>query len=138
MADLNQSDQQNVVSTFAQVLGPLEELQSTLQSPRSMMIGLYCLPVFAAIHYIAYWLRFDTIDDKRWMQLIATMSAILVIKSFLFVHYRIYQGWSRYATFYDLVTLAQATTASAVCLACLLYTSPSPRDLSTSRMPSSA
>lgn len=121
MADLNQSDQQNVVSTFAQVLGPLEELQSTLQSPRSMMIGLYCLPVFAAIHYIAYWLRFDTIDDKRWMQLIATMSAILVIKSFLFVHYRIYQGWSRYATFYDLVTLAQATTASAVCLAVFDY-----------------
>ena len=26
----------------------------------------------------------------------------------------------------------------AVCRACLLYTSPSPRDLSTSRMPSSA
>ena len=25
-----------------------------------------------------------------------------------------------------------------VCMACLLYTSPSPRDLSTSRMPSSA
>ena len=25
-----------------------------------------------------------------------------------------------------------------LCLACLLYTSPSPRDLSTSRMPSSA
>ena len=27
---------------------------------------------------------------------------------------------------------------SALCAACLLYTSPSPRDLSTSRMPSSA
>ena len=27
---------------------------------------------------------------------------------------------------------------NAICSACLLYTSPSPRDLSTSRMPSSA
>ena len=31
-----------------------------------------------------------------------------------------------------------ATLASAKALFCLLYTSPSPRDLSTSRMPSSA
>ena len=30
------------------------------------------------------------------------------------------------------------TEGAAICLACLLYTSPSPRDLSTSRMPSSA
>ena len=33
---------------------------------------------------------------------------------------------------------ANVTRASAQGLACLLYTSPSPRDLSTSRMPSSA
>ena len=31
-----------------------------------------------------------------------------------------------------------ATSIDAFPLACLLYTSPSPRDLSTSRMPSSA
>jgi len=31
-----------------------------------------------------------------------------------------------------------AQTAKVKCMGCLLYTSPSPRDLSTSRMPSSA
>ena len=34
--------------------------------------------------------------------------------------------------------LVEATTIVAPCYVCLLYTSPSPRDLSTSRMPSSA
>ena len=32
----------------------------------------------------------------------------------------------------------KTTVAKALCNDCLLYTSPSPRDLSTSRMPSSA
>ena len=49
------------------------------------------------------------------------MTAVLIIKSFLFAHYKIYQGWSRYATFYDLVALAQASSASAVCLAVVDY-----------------
>ena len=36
------------------------------------------------------------------------------------------------------VALSGAGSAKGVGMACLLYTSPSPRDLSTSRMPSSA
>ena len=36
------------------------------------------------------------------------------------------------------VQVPQWTDDWAVCAVCLLYTSPSPRDLSTSRMPSSA
>ena len=37
-----------------------------------------------------------------------------------------------------LVTLNRPEALNALNKACLLYTSPSPRDLSTSRMPSSA
>ena len=39
---------------------------------------------------------------------------------------------------YGIVTLAMRETVIGLFLGCLLYTSPSPRDLSTSRMPSSA
>ena len=35
-------------------------------------------------------------------------------------------------------TMLLRTPDQALCISCLLYTSPSPRDLSTSRMPSSA
>ena len=37
-----------------------------------------------------------------------------------------------------LLAAIRANVKRVVCLSCLLYTSPSPRDLSTSRMPSSA
>ena len=40
--------------------------------------------------------------------------------------------------FTDLEEMAATDKIDAVYIACLLYTSPSPRDLSTSRMPSSA
>ena len=38
----------------------------------------------------------------------------------------------------DAVLIASATLTHTQFITCLLYTSPSPRDLSTSRMPSSA
>ena len=36
------------------------------------------------------------------------------------------------------LSIGQEATAAGACLACLLYTSPSPRDATLSRMPSSA
>ena len=41
-------------------------------------------------------------------------------------------------TFLDFVEIYQKLDTSRPVIPCLLYTSPSPRDLSTSRMPSSA
>ncbi len=109
-----------VDAAVSRIRSRVEEAVS-VNGPRSIVVGLSCLPVFAAIHYMAYWLRFDAIDDRRWMQIVCTMSAVLVIKSVLFFQYKIYQGWSRYATFYDLVALAQAATASAVFLVVVDY-----------------
>ena len=109
----------------------LLDLGISLRSPRSQLIAVSFLPVFAAIHVAAYWLRFDTFTDRRWLQLSCTLTAVLVIKTFLFSYYRIYQSWSRYATFYDLITLVKAASISAVCLALVDYlflaTLPTPR-----------
>ena len=38
----------------------------------------------------------------------------------------------------EALEISDSISINGVCLTCLLYTSPSPRDLSTSRMPSSA
>ena len=45
--------------------------------------------------------------------------------------------WDAYAQGSNVVAYGVAGTGKTFCI-CLLYTSPSPRDLSTSRMPSSA
>lgn len=99
----------------------LGEIGAAFSCRRSLLLGLSCLPVFAAIHYVAYWLRFDEITERRWLQVVCTMGVVLVVKTVMFTHYKIYQGWGRHATFHDLVALAQATTVSAVCLAVFDY-----------------
>ena len=43
-----------------------------------------------------------------------------------------------FATLARIIVGQQVSVAAAASITCLLYTSPSPRDLSTSRMPSSA
>eukprot|EP00831_Metopus_contortus_P058447 TRINITY_DN5059_c0_g1_i1.p2 TRINITY_DN5059_c0_g1~~TRINITY_DN5059_c0_g1_i1.p2 ORF type:complete len:177 (+),score=18.00 TRINITY_DN5059_c0_g1_i1:366-896(+) len=48
-------------------------------------------------------------------------------------------GWKQpFWKQYDTDTMCWGVFLSSLCQSCLLYTSPSPRDLSTSRMPSSA
>lgn len=98
-----------------------KQISNAFQSRRSLTTGLWFLPLFAAIHYASYWLRFDTFTDRRWLQISCTLVAVLVTKSYLFTHYKVYQGWNRYATFYDLIKLTQAATVSAVCLAVFDY-----------------
>ena len=86
------------------------------------LVGALCLPLFAAIHYASYWVRFEgTFEPHRWGQLGYTLMAVLCIKTFIFSYYRVFHGWSRHATFYDAVRIAQAATLSAVCLAVFDY-----------------
>lgn len=91
------------------------------QKRYGVTVAALLLPVFAAIHFCAYWVRFEAFTERRWIQIGCTLTAVLVIKTGIFAYYRIYQGWGRYATFYDAVRLAQAVTASAVCLALYDY-----------------
>lgn len=89
---------------------------------RTWLIGSVMLPLFVAIHFAAYWMRFEGFfSPGRWLQFQYTLMAVLVIKTVLFAAYGIYRGWSRYATFYDLVRLTQAVTISAVLLALFDY-----------------
>ena len=97
------------------------ELRRVSVTMRGLLVGAACLPLFAGIHYASYCLRFDDFTSKRWFQLACTLAGVLVIKTVVFGSYRIYQSWSRYLTFYDLVKLAQAATLSAILLALFDY-----------------
>ena len=100
----------------------LSNLPSLASTRRGLLVGMMFLPLFAAIHFAAYWLRFDgNITPECWVQLTCTLLGVLFIKSIVFASYRIYQSWSRYLTFYDLMKLTQAATVSAVVFALFDY-----------------
>jgi FlaA1/EpsC-like NDP-sugar epimerase len=85
---------------------------------RSLWSAVVFLPLFAASYCGAYLLRFGGDDDARqWPVLLATLGIAVAVKWGAFAWFRIYQGWTRYVTFHDLLALGKATTASTFGLA---------------------
>jgi len=71
------------------------------------------LPVFIGSYYFSFWLRFEgQLGPAELRRFSSTVIYLVVIKLLLFGWFRIYQGWGRFVTFYDLLTLIQAATSS--------------------------
>jgi FlaA1/EpsC-like NDP-sugar epimerase len=87
-------------------------------SRRQWAIVLVSLPLFAAIHGASYWLRFEgQLGPTELSLLTSTLLPAVVLKAIVFTWFRVYNGWSRYVTFHDLLLLVQAATVSSVLLA---------------------
>ena len=94
---------------------------ANLQDPRFCRRHAICAaalaPAFAGIHFLAYWLRFDgQMDRLIWYSLSITLVWAVLIKLIVFGWFRVYQAWTRYVTFHDLMTLIKATTVSSLLL----------------------
>ena len=84
---------------------------------RRLVCASALLPVFLLVHYAAYWLRFDGQLTQHELNLItSTMLYVAAVKLVVFGWFRVYQSWSRYLTFHDLVTIVQASTVSSLLL----------------------
>lgn len=81
---------------------------------------------FAAIYPLAFLIRFDLdVPPAVWRSAIACLPLVVAIKMTAFMALHSHRGWRRYATFADLIKLAQATTLS---FAILLVLSRFPLD----------
>jgi len=90
--------------------GAARKLRRTL---RQLLCAACLAPVFVGIYYLSYWLRFEgQLAPEVWQRFASTIAYVVLIKLLLFGWFRIYQGWVRFVTFYDLVTLVQASTSS--------------------------
>ncbi len=73
--------------------------------------------VFVAVHAMAYWLRFDgQLGDRELHWLLVSLPSVVAIKMIVFGAFRMFDGWGRYLSFHDLVTLGQASIASSLLL----------------------
>ncbi|MBN00773.1 MAG: hypothetical protein CMJ77_16780 [Planctomycetaceae bacterium] len=104
------------------MIHPSQLYESLKRHQKSLAYLLLSMPLFAIIQYTAYWLRFEgQLDASTQLHLQHTLIAVVFIKVVTFTWFRIYQGWNRYLTFYDLITLAQATVASSLVLVLAAY-----------------
>ena len=91
-------------------------------SQRQLLLAMALVPVFAAIHYLAYWLRFEgTLSRSAQFQWQESVVPVVMIKVVVFGWFGVYQGWSRYVTFHDLVNLVQAATICSLSIVLLDY-----------------
>jgi len=100
--------------------GPAEQSERVARSVmklrsalRQLTSALLLLPIFAGAYYLSYWLRFEGQLGALGAQAFSsTIVYVVLIKLALFGWFRVYQGWGRFVTFYDLVALVQAATGS--------------------------
>ncbi len=84
---------------------------------RGIVLAACSLPLFGFTAYASYWLRFEgQIEPVYLRQIGLALPWVLLIKLCVFAWFRVYQGWNRYLTFYDLVVLAQASVGSSLLL----------------------
>jgi FlaA1/EpsC-like NDP-sugar epimerase len=82
---------------------------------RHACYAVLSVPVFAAIHALAYWLRFDgLLGPNEWRMFSNTVVTAILVKVIVFAAFRIYQGWNRYVTFHDLISLLKASIVSSL------------------------
>ncbi len=89
-------------------------LLAAFHLPRGSLLCFLLAPLFGLIYYGAYWLRFEGESEATWFRsFAATVAVVVLIKVCVFGWFHIYQGWSRYVTFHDLIVLGKATAVSA-------------------------
>jgi FlaA1/EpsC-like NDP-sugar epimerase len=85
---------------------------------RQVIIASALLPLFAATYFAAYWLRFDGIMTRQEIHHITvTIGWVVLVKAFTFAWFGVYQGWSRYLNFHDLLDLVKAASVSSLIVA---------------------
>ena len=86
-----------------------------------VLVAIHIL-VFTSVYPLAYYLRFDgVLPEKDVETLWWSLPWVVAVKLAVFMMMRSHRGWWRYATFTDMVKLAEATSLSTVILVALGY-----------------
>ncbi|HLA86158.1 MAG TPA: nucleoside-diphosphate sugar epimerase/dehydratase [Thermoguttaceae bacterium] len=82
-------------------------------------IALGCMGMaLAAAYCLSYWLRFDGhFPDHALRSFTTTVIWFVAVQLAIFAIFRAHRGWRNFVTFYDLVTLVQATTCALLATA---------------------
>ena len=96
---------------------PLKAVNGRKPLLRHCYVAAALLPVFIAVHLAAYSLRFEGyLSPRIWLTFWSTAIWAVSIKLLVFGFFHVYQGWTRYVTFEDLVILIRASIVSSLLL----------------------
>jgi FlaA1/EpsC-like NDP-sugar epimerase len=80
---------------------------------RQLLCIALLLPVLVGVYYSCYLLRFEgQLSPRDWRVFLGTVTWVVLLKLLVFGQFGVYQGWGRFLSFYDLMALVKAATAS--------------------------
>jgi FlaA1/EpsC-like NDP-sugar epimerase len=87
---------------------------------RVLLLFLFLTLLYGTVYLLAYLIRFDgAVPASMWKAAIAALPTILAVKLVLSFALGSHRGWWRYATFADMVIIAECTTLSFLVLVVL-------------------
>lgn len=87
----------------------------TIRFVRETVLATAIATVLAAIHYAAYLLRFEGQPDAFHLETLRrTLLPFVFLKTGACVWFSVHRGWRRFATFHDLVAIAEATSVGTL------------------------
>jgi FlaA1/EpsC-like NDP-sugar epimerase len=97
--------------------------QSELTRLQQWMLCIFVLvPLFVLIYFLSFWLRTEgKLSSDQWMDFLLTVWGVVLLKTMVFLWFRIHRILGRYVTFQDLLTLIWATVVNLIVLGFIIY-----------------
>ena len=99
-----------------------DDLISPLLLPRKIMIVALDLLIIAAGYYLSFFIRFEgEIPQNYFVGFQASLPVVIIIRFSMFLYFRLYSGYYRYASISDLTQILKAVTAGSILIALPTY-----------------
>ena len=100
---------------------PLRMIRRFVRYRNTLLVAIHTV-AFALILPLAYFVRFDgAIPAADRHTLLVALPWVVAIKLVVFLSLRSHRGWWRYATFSDIVALAESTTIAALAIVAVAF-----------------
>jgi FlaA1/EpsC-like NDP-sugar epimerase len=99
-----------------------DDLISPLLLPRKLMIVAIDVVLIAACYYLAFFIRFEGEIPRNYLVgFQASLPVVIIVRFAMFLHFRLYSGYYRYASISDLTQILKAVTAGSLLIAVPTY-----------------
>lgn len=96
-------------------------MKRMLRNPHFYIMLLADAVLLSVAHVSSYWLRFeDGIPPQAWVNIKATLPAVVLLKLAVFYYYNLYKGMWRYTSLTDFLNIIKASTLSSVLIVLLI------------------
>ena len=107
---------------YSQAAVDADTIATPLMLPRKLIIVLGDLLVIATGYYLSFMIRFEgDVSQEYFASYKASLPVVIILRFSMFLYFRLYSGYYRYASISDLSQIIKAVTAGSILIAIPSY-----------------